>query len=327
RRRRDRRGRGGAARGGRRVGRGGRADGRPRAPRREPREPLVAGLPADPVPRAELADRVHPQPHVAYELPSLLHRVRLQPRHRPTSVGRTPYLVSPMSPESSVTYVPGLYPPPGEASAAWRVRTGGRSMRALRPHGAQGPSLYAGSLRSGAHRQEAIGRPFPPRLHQLLARTSSAAPASLAAACWSRVPATVPLSRPVPTRAVSRVGLPDLLATPAAAPGTKRRLASGRGHGLHGQPVVRHGAEEHGVAGPLQAEPELVAGDGVVVGGQHGPHRDLDVTVVASMGERDLQALLTGHLTHLGRQPAIHGPRSLADDTTHFLPVVGHLPA
>jgi len=43
--------------------------------------------------------------------------------------------------------------------------------------------------------------------HQLVGRTSSAAPACLAAACRSRVPPTVPPSRPIPTRDVSRVGL------------------------------------------------------------------------------------------------------------------------
>src|SRR5260221_7310116 len=53
----------------------------------KPLEPFVAGLAADVVPRAELRHRVQTQVPVPNESLPLFHGYRLQPGHRPTSVG------------------------------------------------------------------------------------------------------------------------------------------------------------------------------------------------------------------------------------------------
>src|SRR5713101_147716 len=64
-----------------------------------PLEPLVAGLSADVVPRAQLRHRVQVQLPIADESLTLFHGCRLQPGHRPTSVGPQ---------RNGVTHVPGL---------------------------------------------------------------------------------------------------------------------------------------------------------------------------------------------------------------------------
>src|SRR5712691_344717 len=73
----------------------------------KPIEPLVAGLAADVVPRAQFCHRIQADLPVADESFTLFHGCRLQPGHSPTSVGpqRT---VSPMFPVYCVTNVPGL---------------------------------------------------------------------------------------------------------------------------------------------------------------------------------------------------------------------------
>ena len=61
-------------------------------------EPLVAGLAADAVPRAELDHRIQVQPVITNEPLALFHGCRLQPGHRPTSCWPTTLVVSPMFP-------------------------------------------------------------------------------------------------------------------------------------------------------------------------------------------------------------------------------------
>ena len=72
-------------------------------------QPLVAGLPADPVAGAPLRHRVPAAVPLAHEPFALLHGCCLQPGHRPTSCWSPSVKVSPMLPASGVTHVPGLY--------------------------------------------------------------------------------------------------------------------------------------------------------------------------------------------------------------------------
>ena len=77
-----------------------------------PREPLITGLPADPVASAELGHGVEVLAVIRDKVRSLVHGVGLQPGHRSVSRsgGRPSSLdgVSPMFPDRSVTYLPGL---------------------------------------------------------------------------------------------------------------------------------------------------------------------------------------------------------------------------
>jgi hypothetical protein len=74
-------------------------------------EPLVSDPPTDAVPSAQLAEGHELPIIVADETPLLVHGRGLPPRHRPPP--RWPRLL-PMSPDSSVTYVPG----PNRAASA-----------------------------------------------------------------------------------------------------------------------------------------------------------------------------------------------------------------
>src|SRR5215213_9832043 len=80
------------------------------------RQPPVADAPAHAVAGAQLAHREPVAQRVAHELEALVHRNSLLPRHRRTSLTRvSPCRLSrvlPMSPDYSVTDVPGLYPHP-----------------------------------------------------------------------------------------------------------------------------------------------------------------------------------------------------------------------
>ena len=89
--------------------------------------------------------------------------------------------------------------------------------------------------------------------------------------------------------------------------------------------MVGHRPEQHRVIGALDPQAQLVAGDGVLAGGEHGGHRQLDVGLVGAVGEIHLEPLLARHVAHLDRELPVHGPRQLADDAPRLLPIVRHV--
>lgn len=131
-------------------------------------------------------------------------------------------------------------------------------------------------------------------------------------------------NRRVEIRLVPR-GADRTRSAPAAAPRRpEARLAAGRSDGLHGETVVRHRAEEHGVVGALQAEPQLVAGDRAVPGGEHGVERQLDLPVALPVAERQVEPVLARDLADFHRETAVEPPGHLRDDLARLLPVVLH---
>lgn len=71
-------------------------------------DPLVARLPADGIPRAQVRHRVKPEQVIINEPFAFFHRATSSQRIETTSCSSVKVL--PMDPVSCVTYVPGWYP-------------------------------------------------------------------------------------------------------------------------------------------------------------------------------------------------------------------------
>src|SRR5215470_2690136 len=85
------------------------------------------------------------------------------------------------------------------------------------------------------------------------------------------------------------------------------RLTARRRQRLHRQAVIGHRPEAERVGGALDAQPQLVAGDGVTRGGKHRWDTQLDVAVPSRLRERHLQAVLSRHVTYLDLELAVDG--------------------